>query len=206
MSTASPVFQTIKKVLYPPLQRKIGIVDGLDNLPQTGGFIIAANHVDFLDGFYIAAAVGLVRESATYFLTETNNYWWSTVTIRIPSDRRGEIVDTATRFLRGGEAICNFIEGQRNDADTLLPGKLGTARMAIQAGVPVLPVGITCSPGRNMAQSIQYFASKNHPVKLRIGRPLALPKKADPTTAELTSTTRQILAAMAPLCLKKLPF
>ena len=78
------VFQTLKAVAYPVFRPKLKPLVGADHLPRQGGYILAANHVDWLDGFYIAAAVSAVRNVPVHFLTKSNNYWWTQVAIQIP--------------------------------------------------------------------------------------------------------------------------
>lgn len=199
---ASLVYQSLKQLGYPIFKPKLQQVTGVHHLPASGGYVIAANHVDWLDGFYIAAAIGSARDIPVYFVSKSNNYRWTTITIQIP-EKPSAVVDTAVKYLRAGRVICNFPEGQRNFTHTLLPGKTGTVRMAIEAGVPIIPVGITCTPGRNMAQSVLYLLSNKHPVSLRIGRPLVFSATDNTGPKFLRESTDQVMRAIAPLAGKK---
>ena len=101
--------------------------------------------------------------------------------------------------------ICNFAEGQRNTGRLLLPGKTGAVRMALAADVPVVPLGITCLPGRTMAQSLMYLLSNKHGVKIRIGRPIHF-GHIDPDTQSveiLRDATKQVMQSIAPLAGKR---
>ncbi|MBI5466682.1 MAG: 1-acyl-sn-glycerol-3-phosphate acyltransferase, partial [Candidatus Kerfeldbacteria bacterium] len=189
---------------YPIFGPKVENITGLEHLPRKGGFIIAANHVDWLDGFYIAVALGRRRNIPVYFLTKSNYYRWTTLALQIPR-QKSAIVDQAVQYLKSGKVICNFPEGQRNTGKRLLPGRTGTVRMAIAADVPIVPLGITCSPGKNMAQSLVYLMSNRHPVRLAIGRPLAVTAPDGEITADyLTAMTEQLMRAIAPLAGKTL--
>ncbi len=199
------VYQSLKRIAYPLFRPKLHEVRGTEHLPKRGGFVIAANHVDWLDGFYIAAAVGQARDVPVYFLTKSNNYWWTSVAVQIPADRRGDIVDTAVQYLRRGKVICNFIEGQRNTAQTMLRGKTGSVRMAMAAGVPVVPLGITCHPGKNMAESLMYLFSNKQAVEIRIGRAIHF-GQTDPASlsaGQLQTATAKVVRAIAPLSNKR---
>ena len=180
-------------------------LSGLEHLPKRGGYILAANHVDFLDGFYLIAVVGTHRKIPVYFLTKSNTYRWTSVTVKIPTKQRGAIVDFAVTYLQRGHVICNFPEGQRNNTNKLLPGKTGTVRMAMAAGVPVVPVGITCSAGRNMAQSMYYLFSQRHPVHIAFGKPLnfTMPENGKITNELLADHTATLMRAIAPLAGKR---
>ncbi len=200
MKPSRVVYNSLSAVIYPMFLAKIKKTEGLENLPRRGGFLIAANHVDWLDGFYIAAAVGEYLNRPVYFLTKTNNYWWTTLTIQIPTSARGTIVDTAVKQVTKGKIICNFPEGVRNDNKTLVPGKTGTARIAMMAGVPIIPLGISCDSGRTMAQSLLYALSAQHPVTLRVGPPLTFSRqRVDPAPADVRTATAAIMRAIAPL-------
>lgn len=196
-------YQTVKTVAYPIFRQKISTVRGLEHLPKSGSFVIAANHVDWLDGFYIAATIGDALGIPVYFLTKSNNYWWTQVAIQIPADRKNT-VDVAVEALRSGKVICNFPEGQRNAKNTLLPGKTGSVRMAALAGVPVIPVGITSTSQKNMAKSILQMMQKNHGVEIAIGSAVHFSVPNSGMTEEwLKTSTSQLMGAIAPLCHKR---
>lgn len=210
MAGRSIVYQTLQQVGYPLFKPKLQAVTGTDNLPASGGYIIAANHVDFLDGFYIAAAIGLAlrpdgqpRQTPVHFLTKSNNYWWTTAAIQIPEDR-GQVISQAVTELQSGTVICNFPEGQRNSTAELLPGKTGTVRMAVEAQVPIVPLGITCTPGKNMGESLRYLLSKNHPVSIHIGQLLLFSPADGASRGALEAATNRLMMAIAPLAGKSL--
>ncbi len=198
----SPIYIALSPIIFPLFQRKITLLSGTEHLPKSGGYILACNHVDWLDGFYIVATVGKHRRVPTYFLSKSNNYWWTGITAKIPNDR-SKIIESAVSQLHRGKVICNFPEGVRNTTLTLLPGKTGTVRMAAEAGVPVVPVGITCDAGRTMGQSLQFLFSKQHPVSLAFGEPLMFPKPQGGLTSEwLAQETQRLMIAIGHLALK----
>lgn len=202
MSVSQTLYTTVKRLGYPLITPKLREVIGLEHLPRNGGYILAANHIDWLDGFYIAVAVGQARSVPVYFLSATNNYWWTSLTLKIPRERSA-IIDQAAIYLHQGKVICNFPEGQRNPDRRLRAGKNGTVRLAIAAGAPVIPVGITCDYGRTMAQSIQHLVSRHHQVTLRFGQPLRF---AQPTIGDheqyIQTSTVSLMRAIALLAHK----
>lgn len=205
MRPSRAVYKALSSIIYPVFQKKISHIDGLEHLPTSGGFLLAANHVDWLDGFYIASAIGKFRNRPVYFLTKTNNYWWTTLTIQIPPEGQGTIITTAVDKLQRGRIICNFPEGVRSLTDTLAPYKTGTARMALLAGVPVIPLGIHCEPGRTMAQSIMNLASSTHSVTLKFGTPIFLgPQTTSPSPDVIKVGMEKIMRAIAQLSEKNI--
>ena len=75
--------------------------------------------------------------------------------------------------------------------------------MAALAGVPIIPLGIRSSSHKNMAQSILQLMQKNHCVEISIGPELhfAIPEQGI-TEAWLSTSTQQLMGAIAPLCNK----
>ncbi|MBI4090361.1 MAG: 1-acyl-sn-glycerol-3-phosphate acyltransferase [Candidatus Kerfeldbacteria bacterium] len=195
------VYATFNKILSPLLKKKLAEVSGAELLPRRGPYILAANHLDYLDGFYIAMAVYQSRQHKVYFLTKTTNYWWTNATIPIEAGRRSESVDDALRHLRAGRVICNFIEGQRNSSRRLLPGKTGTSRIALLADVPVIPVGVVGPSARNFAQSLASLITERENVAVHFGPEVDLDRwRRQPLDYRaLQAATDQIMRALVPL-------
>ena len=61
---------------------------------------------------------------------------------RQAKDSRRKALDEAVRTLRGGISMLVFPEGTRNPTGTLLPFRPGPFQMAIEAGVPVMPITV----------------------------------------------------------------
>lgn len=201
---AYSVYSALAPIVCPRFRRKIMPLNGIEHLPQSGGYIIACNHVDWLDGFYLIALTHQYCHIPIHFLTRSNNYWWTGIAVQIPDDRSA-IIDAAVQQLRSGKAICNFPEGVRNDSPKLAPGKTGTVRMAAEAGVPVIPAGITCEAGRNMGQSIRFLLSSQHLVQISFGPPLKFPIPRQGMTSEwLATETDRLMRAIALLANKSI--
>lgn len=189
----------LARIFLPPFQRKLTVIDGLENLPRNSGGILAPNHSDWLDGFYLSAAVYEAQKKKVKFLTVTNNYWWTGVATQIPY-QKDKIVDRAIKDLRYGGLVCNFPEGRRNPSAQLSPGRTGTVRMAVQADIPVIPVGIRCLAGQTMRDSLRILRSRENPVAIYFGPPLTFTAPESGVTHEwLTAETGRLMAAIAPL-------
>jgi 1-acyl-sn-glycerol-3-phosphate acyltransferase len=188
-------------LLRPLFLRKMS-VEGLHHLPAEDGFCIAANHIDYLDGFFLAAAFGGGRPRMVHFLTETRNYWWTGATIPINRSRKSDALLHAFTAIRSGQNISFFCEGRRNPTPVLLPGKTGCARLAFWAGKPVVPVGITGPSGRNFFTSCCILLFRNKPVSIRIGAPITVNdlKDAGGPKESMVLSTLRIMQAIAPLC------
>ena len=195
----SGVYSTLTKIGYPIFGSKISSIKGLEHVPTSGNFIIAANHVDWLDGFFIATAVGQAKRKPVYFLAKSKTYWWTTAILPMPKNKK-DSVDVAIDYVRRGKTLVIFPEGERNSSSKLRPGKTGAVRIAVGAGVPIVPLGLTCSTGRNVGQSLVNLMSKHHYVQVEIGKPLTFNIPPGGISHEwLHDQTRRLMRAIAPL-------
>ncbi len=161
--------------MLPPFRWRLGSIAGLENVPRGRGFLLAANHIDFLDGFFITAALWDGTRPIK-FLSKTKNYWWTGgSTIPVDADKRAASLDEAFAALQSGAVIAVFPEARRNGHGPLTNGRTGLARMALRTGVPVLPVGIRGSSGRNSLHSVFLYFLTGHKFSLMIGQPLMYP-------------------------------
>jgi 1-acyl-sn-glycerol-3-phosphate acyltransferase len=145
----------VKAVLAPILRLLFRpYVTGAQNLPAEGAAILAGNHVTFLDNFMIP----LVVPRKVTFLAKSDYFtgkgikgklqksFFSGVGM-IPIDRSGgaaseRALRTGLKVLSRGELLALYPEGTRSPDGRLYRGKTGVARMALEAGVPVVPIGL----------------------------------------------------------------
>ncbi len=140
-------------------------------------FILAPNHSSFLDAFIITAALP-GKTAKTLFFVGWERYFRGVVarTLRvihvIPLDREhllGRALRNLAEVLRQGYALCVFPEGGRSFDGKLMELKPGIAAMAINEGVPIVPVWID-----GAAKALPRGARMIKPVRIRVrfGRPL----------------------------------
>ena len=139
-----------KKVLAPVARRLWKIdVQGLEKLPAKGGAIICPNHISFLDSAFLMLM--LPRRISFVGKAEYLDSWKTKFLFpamgMIPIDRSGgksstAALDAAGEVLRRGELFGIFPEGTRSRDGILYKGHTGPARLALDTGCPVYPVGI----------------------------------------------------------------
>lgn len=127
----------------------VGSVNGLENIPRSGGLIVASNHESFMDFLCLMAVCprDVHYLAAEKFFNCRWSRWLMRLSGQIKVDRRaphpGEAYKEAIAVLRQGEVVGIFPEGTRSPDGQLLRAHVGVARLAHRARVPVLPVGMS---------------------------------------------------------------
>ncbi len=123
-------------------------VAGLDQIPREGAAIIAPNHKNFLDPFFI----GLATERPVRYMAKTELFRgplrWLFPRLGAFPVRRGEAdaetLTTARTILHAGGVVVMFPEGTRvEEPDALGSPHHGAGRLAIETGAPIIPAAIT---------------------------------------------------------------
>ena len=169
------VLGPILKLLFRPW------VEGEENIPPEGAAIFASNHLSFSDSIFLP----LVVPRRMTFLAKSDYFTGRGIKGRLtaaffkgvgqlPVDRSGGRAGEAAlrsglKVLRRGELLGIYPEGTRSPDGRLYRGRTGVARMALEAGVPVLPVAMV---GTDKAQPSGKKLPKIMRIGVRIGKPL----------------------------------
>jgi 1-acyl-sn-glycerol-3-phosphate acyltransferase len=129
-------------------------VTGHENIPKSGGVIMASNHLSFIDSVFLP----LIMDRRISFLAKSDYYtargpkgWFIknflTATGMLPIDRSGgkaseASLQTGLGVLAKGEVLGIYPEGTRSPDGKLYRGRTGVARMILEGGVPVVPVAM----------------------------------------------------------------
>ncbi|HVQ94409.1 MAG TPA: lysophospholipid acyltransferase family protein [Mycobacteriales bacterium] len=177
------VYWVLKKILLGPWLRLIfrPWVEGLENIPANGAAILASNHLSFSDSIFLPLMVPrrvtfLAKQE--YFTGRGIKGWFSRLFFssigQVPIDRSSgaaakAALETAKRILAEGKLLGIYPEGTRSPDGRLYRGKTGVARMALEAGVPVIPCAMIDT---DKVQPIGHALPRIHKVGVRIGKPL----------------------------------
>jgi 1-acyl-sn-glycerol-3-phosphate acyltransferase len=156
-------------------------VEGAENVPATGPAILASNHLSYADWLFMPLTlprrVTFVAK-AEYFTSPGIKGWFQRKFFsgsgQVPIDRSsgdaaaGALV-AAEKILDEGELFGIYPEGTRSHDGRLYRGKTGVARLALETGVPVIPVAVlgtdvVAPPGKK-------FGTFTRP-GVRFGKPL----------------------------------
>jgi 1-acyl-sn-glycerol-3-phosphate acyltransferase len=177
------VFYWVVKMILTPVLRTLfrPWVEGAEHIPADGAAIFASNHLSFSDSIFLP----LVVPRKITFLAKADYFTGKGVKGRltagffsgvgqVPIDRSGGAASeaalrTAKRILSEGNLLGLYPEGTRSPDGRLYRGKTGIARMALEAGVPVIPVAMI---NTDVVQPTGKKIPNLGRVGVRIGKPL----------------------------------
>ncbi|MEH3129238.1 MAG: lysophospholipid acyltransferase family protein [Mycolicibacterium neoaurum] len=176
-------FWFYKYILMGPLLSFLGRpkVQGLEYVPDSGAVILASNHLAVADSFYLPLVVkrritflakaeyftgtGLKGKLTKFFYSSTNQ-----VPIdRTDADSAQAALTTAQRILGEGKLLGMYPEGTRSPDGRLYKGKTGLARVALESGIPVIPVAMVGTNVVNPPGSKMWHFGR---VEVRFGKPM----------------------------------
>jgi glycerol-3-phosphate dehydrogenase (NAD(P)+) len=166
---------------------------GREHIPKHGPVLIASNHRSFLDPFVIAC----MARRPMYYVAKKEIFRYNRVLAWLlaslgafPVDRGagdGEFIDTAKAILARGDIVLMFPEGTRTRPGALGRPKRGVGRLALETGVPVVPVAVIGTEAVRRGWRI-----RPHKVRIRAGRPLYFPRVQEPSVALAGAVTDRI--------------
>ena len=200
----------MRDITYPPviltartLFKVLGMkfqMSGTEHIPRTGGAILAANHigyVDFIfDGFAAQPSGRLVRFMAkkdAFDHKVSGPIMRSLHHISVDRDNGQASYDQAVEYARNGEIVGIFPEATISRSFEIKELKTGAVRMAAEAGVPLIPM---------VTWGTQLLKTKDHPsdlkgrgktIGLHVGEPL------DVTGEDPIAETARLREAMTAL-------
>ena len=200
MDPDRPVYTIVEGILRPILTFVYRVrISGRENVPATGGCVLAANHVSVMDGFFL----GISTTRQVRFMAKAELY-------RVPVIK--QILEGAGAFPveRGadaGRAVARGVEELERGAvvgvfpeGTSLPDrkrgyKRGAARLALAAGVPLVPV---CLVGTEFTLEPRTHRIRLPRVRIVIGAPIVVDRQ-EPTEEAATELTARLQAAIEDL-------
>jgi 1-acyl-sn-glycerol-3-phosphate acyltransferase len=174
-------------------------IEGSENAPERGGFVIAANHVSMWDApvLLCAAERPVIMFAAEELRQRAVMHWtlhkiWNAIYLR-RGEADLEALDQAVDVLRRGGRIGLSPEGHRS-RNGLQSAMTGVAYLAYRAGVPTLPVAVYGQ--ERIVESCRRL--RRTPVHVRIGAAIPAPA-GDATSDALRAHTERVMLAIARL-------
>ncbi len=199
----------MRDITYPPVIvtaklafKVLGLrfaMHGTENVPRSGGALLALNHISYVDfvlgGFAAQPSNRLVRFMAK---RELFDHRWTGPLMRslhhVSVDRADGLAsyDEGVRLLQAGEVVGIFPEATISRSFELKEFKTGAARMAAAAGVPLVPT---------VLWGTQRLKTKGHPQDFSRGKTIAIGvgEPLHPSGANPTADTEELKSRMAEL-------
>ncbi|ASN51893.1 1-acyl-sn-glycerol-3-phosphate acyltransferase [Sinomonas sp. R1AF57] len=185
-------------------------VTGLENVPTTGPFIVASNHLSFLDSVIIQA----LMPRGVAFFAKAEYFTGKGVKGRLMKSffegvgsipvERGEqaasvaALKTLLDILGEGRGIGIYPEGTRSRDGLLYRGRTGVGWLALTTGAPVVPVGLR---GTEKLQPADTNGIKPQHFEMIVGKPLSFDKTGPdhslPARREATDRIMDAIAALS---------
>jgi 1-acyl-sn-glycerol-3-phosphate acyltransferase len=196
----SPLYSLIAAVSWPVVRLVFRYrAYGQENLPSSGGYVLAAGHASNLDPWPLGLALWPHR--FLRFMAKSELFWFPLgIVIRACGGfevHRGQAdfaaIETAVSLAREGHVIAMFPEGTRRKKGIRkrwqAQAHTGAARIALEAGVPLVPAGIK---GTDELRTLQAW-------RVRYGASIDLTDLADlpPADAARVATDRAMEAIAA---------
>lgn len=155
---------------------------GKENIPATGGYLLAVNHFSWADPL----VVGAVLDRPAFYLAKERLFRNKTVgglleglgQIKVDREQRGneDALTHAVECLHQGLLIGVFPEGTRSRPNEVKRGKTGIARIAARSGVPVIPIALTTADFWPKESTLPKVGES---VYVNIGAPMTLDLKPE---------------------------
>lgn len=175
-------------------------VEGFENIPAKGPFVLVTNHVSRLDSplLLVISPIRLYALVADKYRKSLVFYWIlkaaGAIWIRRSEFDRQALM-AAMDVLKSENVLALAPEGTRSPTGGLQKGKPGAAFLAARSGVPLVPVGITGT--ETMLKD--FLRLRRMDIKVRFGESFYLPKEGRLTSQELEVATDLIMQRIAEL-------
>jgi 1-acyl-sn-glycerol-3-phosphate acyltransferase len=182
-------------------------IQGLEHVPEAGGFVIATNHLGRLD---VALLYYTLEGDFILPVAEKYEHHWLFGPIgnamggiwldRFNADVRS-IREILARMKAGGILVI-APEGTRSKTEAMAEGKPGVAYLATKARVPILPVALTGTEDRLVVDRLKHLEKSE--IKIVIGPSFELPPlRGRDRDAALKQSTDEIMCHIGALLPEK---
>jgi 1-acyl-sn-glycerol-3-phosphate acyltransferase len=201
----SPLYLLIGALSYPVLRGlyRFRYVGG-ERVPASGGYVLAANHLSNADPWPLGMA--LFPHRYLRFMAKSELFWFplgpfigacGAFPVR-RGERDQEAIDTAVRLCREGHVVVMFPEGTRRAKGLRkrreARWRSGAARIALEAGVPLVPAGIRGTDG--LSRLSQLRVAFGDPIEVGDLAGMAIEDAAHTATERLSATIGELEASL----------
>jgi 1-acyl-sn-glycerol-3-phosphate acyltransferase len=167
---------------------------GLENVPKTGPLVLAPNHFSQMDHFF----AGVYLRRKIRFMAKSQLFGPPVLTYVYKHGgvfpvRRGhhdeEAFETVRQLLDQGEMLLVYVEGGRSRSQRLGEPKPGIGRIALESGVPIVPVAIHGSEHARQWKRLRFPKTT-----VQFGEPLPFAVEAEPSRERQMEVAAEVFA------------
>ncbi|WP_327148900.1 lysophospholipid acyltransferase family protein [Nocardia sp. NBC_01329] len=197
-----PVFDVLAGLVHTVFFAQGVRIDirGQENIPRTGGAVLAVNHTSYLDFMEVGVVGRRSGRNVRYMMKAELDHGIVGFLMKhckaIGVDRTAgaESFGRAVESLRAGELVVVYPEATISRSFELKEFKSGAARMALESGTPIVPLAIWGAHRIWTKGFPKQLGRHNFPVHIHIGEPLEATGSADEVTTALRERMSQLLA------------
>lgn len=150
MSKIGRAQPAVKRIIRPIFNLLWDItVEGAENIPSDGPGVLCPNHISVIDSFMVPAVIdrAMMYVGKAEYLDDWKTRRLFPALGMIPIDRRGgrhaaSALEAARSVLQSGGLFGIYPEGTRSRSGKLHKGHTGAARLALETGAPIIPIGL----------------------------------------------------------------
>jgi 1-acyl-sn-glycerol-3-phosphate acyltransferase len=177
---ASPQFPFLYRTLRRPIRSALGRwfdlrIDGLEHLPTSGPYIVAANHHNYLDavvlGVSVPAPIAFIVMPRVWRATRLHPAFHrhiGSIPINLERPDIGALRRALGHLDRGG-VVGIFPEGPFSVRGRLERGLPGVALLALKSGAPVVPAALHGT--YEALRDRRFYVPRPTPIRVRFGPP-----------------------------------
>jgi 1-acyl-sn-glycerol-3-phosphate acyltransferase len=187
-----PIVRALAAILVP------WRLEGAENIPRSGGYILVANHINWKDPPWIEFALGrAIRYMGKRELFQVPVIGYVLRAIGAFPVRRGEAdrgaLQTAVAVVAAGQPLGFFPEGHRSESGQLIRARPGVAYVAQHSRAPMVPLAVSGTRGARLG------AFWRRDILIRVGTPFRttdLEVKSDDQQAVADAIMRRVAALL----------
>ncbi len=175
--TYPPVIVTAK-VLFRLLGQRFQL-SGTDNVPRTGGALLAINHTGYVDFIYGGLAANPSKRLVRFMIKRemmdkpgVGHLLRSFHHIRVDRGAGEQSMQDALAYLKAGEVVGIYPEATISRSFEIKELKTGAVRIAAEAGVPLIPVIVWGAHRLMTKDHPKDFSRSRKTIAVRVGEPL----------------------------------
>ncbi len=154
-------------------------VAGKENIPEKGGFILASNHLSFLDPVVLACVcprkLNFMAKEELFKIPVVSQFIRSVGAFPVKRNSADlSAIKEALKRVKSGEGLLLFPEGRRGQESEVIEAQAGVGFLAAKSNVPVIPVYVSGTE-KALPKGAKFL--KRSKISVRFGKQISLERR-----------------------------